>query len=133
MTANYEHPDDEFQRLHAIVTAGTEDLWQAAVASAGFLIRDADTAVAFISECNELEAYSQAHEGQLPEGVFPPTSAAVLAINALKAARTQNIIADPGLNATYKNDRRAAANSLFVIAASVEVAEAALAKLNSEK
>jgi len=136
MTSPYEQTentghfiDHERQRVLEVLTSGTDDLLQTAVVSTKAVIRDVPTAQSFLREYTTLSAYRHANDGQFPTGIFPGTAEAVVAIDALKAARTQNIMADPQLSASYNNDRQTAANSFLITGIPVEVVEAALQQL----
>lgn len=110
--------------MYEVVNAGTEDLREAAVSSVGAIVHDVDQARAFMGRYTEIR--SQLELGELPLGISPPLANAVRAIDALRAAQVQNIMADPGLSTTFDHDRRMAASSYLVLGVHVQIVGAVL-------
>ena len=117
------------EREAGIVIAGTEDLLAAAVTSMHGLVRDHASAQGFLDTYLRVRTFREEHEGAFPPGIYPPEQAAIQAVDDLRAARTQNVMASPELNAACGGDRRAADSSAYVSGTPVAVVSAVLERL----
>jgi hypothetical protein len=130
MTSHNTYPgnwlDAERRRVGEIMIAGTDDLLQEAVRRARDAIPSVDAGLGFIVQYKEISAYRGSHDGEFPDTTYPPIKSLVSAIDELKDARTQNLMADPGLRAGFGGDRQAVAHSYLMEGTVIEVLDKAL-------
>ena len=114
MTRNIRSLEDyhaEQDRVERLLKAGTEDLRAAAKGAVRAVIRDEASAMGLLWTYNQFTEYRASHGGENPEGVDERIMGVVDAIDALKAAEAQNMMADSELSEAWGYDHAAMAES----------------------
>jgi len=121
-----ESIDRQKQYLHETLVAGTDDLRAEAVRKVGLAISHTISAgIAFVKRYQELDRRRAAEpiDRFCNPPVYPPLVEAVLAVDALVDARVQNLMADPGIRASFNYDRAKVASGYPISGTVVEVVD----------